>query len=503
MINLATRGVLMKFVIAMMKHETNTFSPIPTPFEAFNRNGGPHRGQAVIDAWRGTNHAIAAFIDLAEKEGAEIVTPIAGSAEPGGKGEAGAYAIFVEEICAAVESGCDALFLDLHGAMVVEDNYDGEGKLLARIRKSVPNLPIAVALDFHTNLSEEIVKNATVITAYRTYPHVDMYETGMRAGQTLLRAIKGGCDPIMVWGKRPMLPHMLCQSPSRQPMKDIMDLAIEREESGDVLNASIIGGFPLADIPHSCLSAIVVSDNDTRKAQKCCDELLDLAWKRRADFIYQIEHLEKSVSYAKTLKTGPIILVDHGDNASAGGTQDVMVVLEEIMRQGLKNVIAGPFCDPESVARMIQTGVGSTITLNLGGKKDMPAINLRGNPLEITGVVRAITDGSWTVRSPMMTGMRANIGRTAVLDAGPMVITVSEERLEPFDLGIFTHCGVDVLNAKYILIKSRQHYRAAFEKIAEHIVELAGPGVCSSDYSIFPFKNLSQPIYPLDEDEFL
>jgi microcystin degradation protein MlrC len=173
------------------------------------------------------------------------------------------------------------------------------------------------------------------------------------------------------------------------------------------------------------------------------------------------------------------------------------------MRQSLKNVIAGPFCDPESVARMIQTGVGSTITLNLGGKKDMPAINLRGNPLEITGVVRAITDGSWTVRSSMMTGMRANIGRTAVLDAGPMVITVSEERLEPFDLGIFTHCGVDVLNAKYILIKSRQHYRAAFEKIAEHIVELAGPGVCSSDYSIFPFKNLSQPIYPLDEDEFL
>jgi len=173
----------------------------------------------------------------------------------------------------------------------VEDNYDGEGKLSARIRKSVPNLPIAVALDFHTNLSEETVKNATVITAYRTYPHVDMYETGMRAGQTLLRAIKGEVDPIMVWGKRPMLPHMLCQSPARRPMKYIMDLTIVLKNSSVVLNASIIGGFPLADIPHSCLSAIVVSDNGTNEAQKCCDELLDMSWERRADFIYQIEPL--------------------------------------------------------------------------------------------------------------------------------------------------------------------------------------------------------------------
>jgi microcystin degradation protein MlrC len=498
-----TKGAPMKFVIAMMKHETNTFCPLPTAFESFNRNGGPHRGQTVIDAWRGTNFAIAAFIDLAEKEAAEIVAPIAGSAEPSGYVSADAHAIFVEEICAAVESGCDALLLDLHGAMVVDDNDDGEGKLLAKVREIAPDLPIAVALDFHTNLSEEMVNNATVITGYRTYPHVDLYETGLRAGQTLLRALKGEVNPTMVWGRRPMLPHMLCQSPARQPMKDIMDLAIALEDRREVLNASVLGGFPLADIPHACLSAVVVSDGDVEKAQKSCNKLLDMAWERRADFVYPIEPLEKSVSYAKNLKNGPVVLVDHGDNAGAGGTQDVMSVLEEIMHQGLKNVIAGPFCDPESVARMIQAGVGSTITLNLGGKNDMPALNLKGRPLEITGVVRAITDGTWTVRSPMMTGIRTNIGRTAVLATEGMVITVSEKRMEPFDVGIFSHCGVEVLHAKYILIKSRQHYRAAFERIAEHIVELAGPGVCSSDYSLFPFKNLKRPIYPLDEMEAL
>lgn len=490
----------MKFVIAMMKHETNTFSPIPTPFEAFNRNDGPHRGHAVVDAWRGANSAIAAFIDLAAEEGAEIVTPIAGSAVPGGKVLAEAHAIFAEEICSAVESGCDALFLDLHGAMVVEDSYDGEGKLLSKIREISPELPIAVAIDFHANISEEMVKNATVVTAYRTYPHVDIYETGLRAGRTLLRAIKGEVAPVMIWGRRPMLTHMLRQTPARQPMKDIVDLAKKMEEDNQVLNASVVGGFPLADIPHAALTAVVISDNDEEKAQKLCSRLLDMAWERRVDFVYKIEPLEKSIAYAKTLEDGPVVLVDHGDNAFAGGTQDIMTVLEEIMRQGLEGVVAGPFCDPESVSRMIEAGVGTTVSLQLGGKIDMPAINLKGKPLEVSGVVRTITDGTWTVESPMMTGVRANIGRTAVLDTGLMLISVSEKRMEPFDLGIFNHCGIDVLNAKYILIKSRQHYRAAFENIAKHIVELAGPGVCSSDYNTFPFKNLSRPIYPLDED---
>jgi microcystin degradation protein MlrC len=129
--------------------------------------------------------------------------------------------------------------------MVVENSHDGEGILLDRIRKTAPDLPIAVALDFHTNLGEEMVKNATEITGYRTYPHIDMHETGLRARKTLLEAIKSEVDPVMVWGKQPIVPHMLFQSPARQRMKDIMDLSIALEDSSDVLYASVIGGFPL------------------------------------------------------------------------------------------------------------------------------------------------------------------------------------------------------------------------------------------------------------------
>ena len=297
-----------------------------------------------------------------------------------------------------------------------------------------------------------------------------------------------------------MLTHMLRQTPSRQPMKDVMDLAIAAEASGRVLNASIFGGFPLADHPHVGLSTVVVGDGDAGAAAALSDELLELAWERRADFVYPLEPLDVSIARAKTLDSGPVVLVEHGDNCGAGGNQDVMAVVEEVMRQGLQDVAVSPIWDPQSVAQMIDAGVGSEVTLDLGGKTDMPAINLKGQPLEVTGHVRAITDGRFTVTGPMMTGMRIGLGRTAVLDCGDVEIMVSEQRMEPFDLGVYRHAGIEPTQKKYLLVKSRQHFRAAFESIAKHIVEVAGPGVCSSDYDLFTFEKLRRPIYPLDLD---
>lgn len=496
----------MRIVTAVMRHETNTFSPLATPLTSFGRGGNsntPPSGEEAIRAYRGTNNPIAAYLDLAEQEGAEIVVPIAANAHPSGKVTADAFAAISDSICEAVEAGCDALLLDLHGAMVTEANDDGEGELLRRIRAIAPDLPIAVALDFHTNMTRDMIELATVVTGYCTYPHIDMYETGQRAGRTLLRALKGGVKPVMAWGANPMMTHMILHTPSKQPMKDIMDRAMAAEASGEVLNASVFGGFPLADIPHVSLSVVVVTDNDLDKAEALRDELLDMAWQRRADFVFPYEPMEESISKAKALSGGPVVLADHGDNTGAGGNQDVMAVLEEVMRQELDNVVAGPYWDAAAVSQMIAAGVGAEIELELGGKTDMPALNLKGKPLKVKGRVRRITDGKFKVTGPMMTGMTLNIGRTAVLDTGKIEIVVSEERYEPFDTGCFTHAGIDPTRKDYVLIKSRQHFRAGFEPIAKHIVLVAGPGVCSSDYSLFPFQKLPHPIYPIDLDATL
>ena len=491
----------MRFVIAMMRHETNTFSPLPTLLSSFGRtggHGGPFYGDEVVEAYAGTNNPIAAYLDLAREVGAEVVTPIAGEAWPGGPVADDAFEAFANTVCDSVVVGCDALFLDLHGAMVTGLYDDPEGRLLKRVRTVAPDLPIAVALDFHANLSAETIENATIITGYRTYPHVDMYEAGRRAGRTLLRSINGEITPVMAWGSLPLLTHMLRQTPARQPMKDVMDMAIAAEAEGKVLNASVFGGFPLADHPHVGVSTVVVGDGDAGAAVQLSEALLAMAWERRADFVYPVEPAEDSIARAKALDGGPVVLVEHGDNCGAGGNQDVMAAVEEVMRQGLEDVAVSPVWDPGAVAEIIDAGVGNRIALDLGGKTDMPAINLEGRPLQVAGRVRAITDGRFTVTGPMMTGMRISLGRTAVLDCGGVEIMVSEERMEPFDLGVFRHAGIEPTRKKYLLIKSRQHFRAAFEPIARHIVEVAGPGVCSSDYGLFPFERLRRPIYPLD-----
>jgi microcystin degradation protein MlrC len=486
----------MKLVLALMRHETNTFSPLATPLSSFR----PKSGQRAAELYRGTNNPIAAFMDIAEREGAEYTVPMIANANPSGAVDQAAFDQMADSICQAVGAGCDGVMLDLHGAMVTQDHDDGEGELLRRIRAIAPGIPIAVALGFHTNLTAVMVNNATVITGYCTYPHIDMGETGRRAGETLIRAMAGEIKPLMLWHSLPMLTHMLRQTPMDQPMKDIMNRAMAAEAAGEVLHASIFGGFPLADIPHVGLSAVVVGDGEPAAAGALLDELMAQAWDRRADFVFEIEPVETSLARARDLEGGPIILVDHGDNCGAGGPQDNMEVLEEVLRLGLEDVAAGPIWDPESVGRMLDAGVGAEVTLQLGGKTDSPAMDLAGRPLEVSGTVRCITDGRFVETGPMATGSRMNMGRTAVLRSGSVDIVVSEQRHEPFDTGCFTHAGIDPASKRYVLIKSRQHFRAGFDPIAKHVVLVAGPGVCSSDYAAFGFKILRRPIYPLDPD---
>lgn len=494
-----------RFVTAVVKHETNTFSPVPTPLTAFGHYGpqaGPAYGAAAIDAYRGTATPAGAFIDLIKEAGAELAFPIAANATPGGCPEDSLIEHAAERILEGVRKGCDALFLDLHGGMATPGFDDPEGELLERIRKAVPGLPIAVAFDFHTNLSQKTIDNATVITAYRTYPHVDQYETGQRAGRTLLRALAGEVEPKILWHSLPILSHLNCQTPSRQPMKDIMDLAIAAEASGAVLNASVLGCFPLADIPYVGLHGIVVIDKktDTGQGGKLLHDLMSMAWERRAQFVFHVEPVEDSIARAKTLGEGPILLADHGDVAGSGGSTDVMAVLAECRRQKLDGMCVGPIWDPVAVERMVEAGVGAPVDLEVGGQTDAPAIGFRGQPLRLAGTVRRITDGRFTVTGPMATGTKLDLGRCAVLDTGDAEILISSERHEPFDTGCFTHAGIDPSRKHYILIKSRQHFRAGFEPIIRHVVMVSGPGITTSDYSQYPWDRVRRPIYPLDLD---
>jgi microcystin degradation protein MlrC len=487
----------MKIVTAMMKHETNTFSPLHTDWARFEA-WGAYTGPDVIRELEHTRMPIAAYMRLARERGYTIEAPIAAEAMPSGPVESATYEYMCDLICEAIQRGCDAALLDLHGAMVVQHAFDGEGTLLERIRHIAPELPIAVTCDLHCNLTEAMVDNCTALIGYKTYPHTDMYEVASQVGTVLFDALEQQCRPTTAWQQIPLLSQTLCQGTADEPMRSLIERCRDWERREGVLAATIFGGFALADIPDAGSAVIVITDNDESLAREVVDDLVDRIWNDREDFIYKHHPIDHALADAKDLSDGPVILLDHADNCGSGGTQDVMTVIEQVLDAALEDVIVAAVWDPDAVRAMQAAGVGNSLTLELGGKTDMPSIGQPGRPLRISGRVKTLSDGRWQVRGPMYTGVWVDMGPSAVLETDHMQIVIVSNHHEPWDVGVFTSLGIQPEQHRYILLKSRIHYRAGFGEMPKHTLTLDGTGVTTSDMSMLDYQNVRHPIYPLD-----
>lgn len=397
----------MKIVVGMFKHETNTFSPVPTRWEHFGP-GGPLSGDAAYRTFRHSGYAMAGLLEVAEEMGGEISIPIAARALPSAPVDRDAYERLSDILCDAAR-GCDAMMLDLHGAMVAEHQEDGEGELLRRIRHVAPGLPIAVALDSHANISETIVANCTVMPGYQTYPHVDMPETGRRAGRLLRDVLAGRLRPATALRRCPMLPDMIRGLTDSEPMS----LLVAAAKHAGLPCVTVFTGFPLADTADTSLSVVATADGDMAKAEAVAQEICDLAWSLRDRFTNPQEPLPDAVARAAAMTEGTVILADLSDNCHSGGTMDSMAVIAEALDQGLDDILAGPIVDPDAVARMIAAGVGATVTLDIGGKSKIPALREPLKPLRLTGTVRTISLGRFTVEGPVFTGMQVDSSAAA------------------------------------------------------------------------------------------
>ena len=389
--------------------------------------------------------------------------------------------------------------MELDAAMVTQSFADGEGELLRRIRAVDPLTPMGIAYDMHANVYADMVELAQVVAGYHTYPHVDMFETGMRAGRALLRCISGEVRPSTSWARLPMIPHIMRQSSLDEPNRSIQARAQQMEKEG-ALSASVFTGFPHADIENAGLSVVVVTDNNPVLAEKLRDELLQMAWLSRSEWVYPVEPLAESVARAKTLTQGPVVLLDHYDNAASGGTMDTTAVLAEVLHQGLRNVAFFAIFDPQAVQQAIQAGVGNTVSLTVGGKLKMPLMPHRSEPVLLNGVVKSISSGKYIAKGPMSKGARQDMGASVVIDTGHVEVALISRHVEPFDVNALISLGIDPTQKQYVVLKSRVHWRAGMGELAKAVVECAGAGACTSDYSELDFKRLRRPIYPLDLD---
>jgi len=491
----------MQVLIARMNHETNTFSPLPTPLEAFGNNG-PAYGEAAYAENKGGRTAMSAFIDLAEAAGATLVTPISAFANPSGRVAARAYQAICDCIASAAP-GCDALLLDLHGAMACENTDDGEGDLLERLRQRCPNVPIAVALDLHGNVTQKMVDNADVIISFKTYPHVDMFEAGEHAGRLLFDwLLRGAPKPKLAWQRLPLVTHTLCSTSESGAMQEAIQTA-RAFEAGDVLGVSVLAGFALADIPHPCISVVAVGSGEDgyQQAQQAVKQLAEQIWPAREGFVYQAEPLAQSLKRAAELAQSadkPILLLDHGDNCMCGGTCDTMDVLMAALEAGLDGIMAGLICDPAAVQHMAQAGVGAQVELPIGNQCAINSIGRAAAPIRLRGIVRALTNGEYVITGPTYTGQIASMGASALFDIGKAQLVITSKPHEPWDLGTLTSLGLKPEQARFILLKSRMYCRPVFAPLCAALIECDSPGVTSADFSLFTYQNRTHPLYPFE-----
>ena len=487
----------MRVVAARLNHETNTFSPLATPLAAFGPDG-PAFGAAALASARGTRTGLGAFIAACAARGDEIAVAVNATANPSGRVDDEAFETLAGSIVDALRAGCDAVLLDLHGAMVTRSFDDGEGELLRRLRAVAPHVPVAVALDLHGNITQQMIDAADVVVGFKTYPHIDMYETGAHAAQLLFAWLDGGARPHLAWSQPPLLSHTLRSATGEGAMQRALERAKAMEREG-LPAATIFAGFSLADFHDAGMSVVTVG-RSRMEAQQAADELARRIWAERDGFVYASEPLAASVARAKTMPRSdrPMLLLDHGDNVMAGGTCDTTHLIEECLRQGLRNIGAGPLADPATVAQAIDAGIGARITVALGNKVPLglPAPQLPPFVCEVQ--VGAVGDGRFRITGPIYTGETWAMGRTVVLRHEAFTVIVCERPMEPLDLGVFTCVNVDPRAFDHLILKSRMYCRPSFVPISSALIECDSRGVCSSDYDLFRFDKLRRPVYPLD-----
>jgi microcystin degradation protein MlrC len=474
-------------------HETNTFAPTRATYADFVHGGGwpaMTQGADVLTSMRHINVALAGFIGQAELQGWELVPTIFSAASPSAHVTEDAYERIAKVIVDGIKKAgaLDAVYLDLHGAMVSEHLDDGEGEILARVRDAIGNhLPLVVSLDLHANVTPEMVERADALVAYRTYPHVDMADTGRAAARHLALLLGTRRRLAKAFRQLPFLIPISWQCTSDQPAKGIYrKLAALQSEAVPTL--SFCPGFPAADFLH-CGPSVFAYGMTQADADLAVDQLAALIQSHETDFDGRIYSPDEGVRLAMELaKTAgkPVIIADTQDNPGAGGDSDTTGMLRALVRNKATRAAIGAICDPQSASAAHAAGVGATVTLALGGKS-----GIEGDaPYHETFIVETLSDGKFVAPGPYFGGRDMDMGPSAGLRIGDVRVVVSSHKAQLADRSMFRYVGIEPTEQAILVNKSSVHFRADFEPIAEKLLICAAPGAMPADTAALPWTNL-------------
>jgi microcystin degradation protein MlrC len=466
----------MRIAVGGIGHETNTFSPVWTEFDDF-------RFVRDVDL----RHRVSAG-DWG-KEGVELLPTFVARALPSGLVRKSAYLRLKRELVSRLQVTLpvDGVYLDLHGAMEVEDIGDGESDLVSAVRDLVgPDALISVSLDLHGNISPTLVERSDILTAYRTAPHRDGEETRQRALEHLVGALKRGIRPVPTLVKPPLLLAGESAVTEVEPARSLYARLVEIEREPGILDASLLIGCAWTDSPYTSTSVIVIAEEDKTKARRLGADLAREVWAHRDAFSFGVETapVEEAVRRAMAAPELPVFISDSGDNVTAGGAGDIPLFAERLVALGAENALVAGLVDPEAVGACAAAGLGAQIQLSIGGKLD----RAHARPFTFEGQVEHLArgasdpEGETTLAVVRMRGVR--------------ILLANDRRFFP-DRASIAAAGVDPMMQKIVVVKQGYLFPDLYDHAPRAIMALS-PGATDLRLERLPYRRLERPIYPLD-----
>ena len=475
----------MRIAIAGFQHETNTLAPLRAELHNFETAGvwpGLTHGDHIFTAFASMNIAISGFIDQARSSGHQLAPLLWCAAEPSAHITDIAFDTITGQLLEALASlnDIDAIYLDLHGAMVTETFDDGEGEILQRVRDAVgAEIPIVASLDLHVNLTAKMVALSDALTIYRTYPHLDMAQTGARCVALLERIVESG-KPFKAHAHIPFLTPLQAQYTHMRPNERLYGMLDDYTDE-QVWSADIGSGFPAADIFDAGPS--IVAYATTAASAEAQAERLATAFSAAED-AFDSSLMQPADAVRRAMQQPPgkaIILADVEDNPGAGATSDTTGILKALVDAKALGAVVGLFFDAEIAGQAHAAGIGAEFNGTLGGKAGGPGDG------QYVGQFRtiALSNGEFKCSGEMFGGSTAQLGPMALLQVivpgADIRVVVSTQRFQCLDQAMFRHLGVDLDNTRIVVVKSTVHFRADFEPIAQAVwpVRASGANPCN------------------------
>ena len=488
-----------RIAIGGFQHETNTFAPSKADYAAFEHGGGwpgASFGAAVFGAVQGANIPAEGAIQALRAAGHELIGTAWAAASPSAHVTEDAFERITNALVSHLKNSLpvEGVYLDLHGAMVSERYDDGEGELLRRVREAVgPRVPVVASLDLHANVTAAMMRNVDGMVAYRTYPHVDMAETGARAARLLDQTLKAGRRMTGAFHQLDYLTGIPSQCSFIEPCKSIY-AEMERLETQHGVALSFTPGFAMADFA-DCGMSVFGFGFDKAAVGKAVEQLRRTVADSEKDFALELHSPGDAVKRARERgEPGrPVVLADTQDNPGAGGNGDTTGLLRELIRQDSRDAVLGLLVDKQSAQRAHEAGQGRTLAFSLGGKSGVE----NDLPLEGEFAVERLGDGRFTCTGPMFKGFRMQLGPMALLRsrAAPGVrVALATRKAQAADQEMFRHLGVEPRTQRMLGLKSSVHFRADFEPIAKEVLVVKAPGPALADPAEFKWTKLRKGV---------